>query len=249
MNVLKKFPVTRYINDKVIKDFDYILSEYILSIYIDNNLIVKLICIPEYLDELILGYLYSESMISNAKEIKSIKVDVENGRADVELTASRENGKSLITTDSGDFSEIPYKFKNLKNDIKLKNITWEPKVVLKNANLLLSKSELFKKTGNVHSVMLCQDEKVLYFSEDIGRYNAFDKSIGQALSDNISLDKTCIYTSGRIPSSIAMKVIRVGIPMIVSRSAPTDTTLKVAKEHNLTVIGFAKGDKMNLYIE
>ena len=249
MSILKKFPVTRYINGEAIKDFDYILSEYILSIYIDQNLIVKLICIPEYLDELILGYLYSESIISGANEISTIKVDIENGRADVELTSYGENGKSIVTTDSGDFAEIPYKFKNLKNNIKLKNIAWKPEVILKNANLLLSKSELFKKTGNVHSVMLCQDEKVLYFSEDIGRYNAFDKSIGQALRDNVNLDKTCIYTSGRIPSSIAMKVIRLGIPMIVSRSAPTDTTIRIAKEHNLIVIGFAKGEKMNLYTE
>lgn len=248
MSIEKQVSIIRYINNEAIETTDSILSEYILSIYIENHLMVKLICIPKDLEELVTGYLYSEGIIESLKEVKAVKIDIEKGIADVELEVEKTSGKSFLTTDSGDFTEIPYQFINPNKEKKLLSIEWDPKVLLKNANLLLDKSELFKKTGNVHSVILCQDDKVLYFSEDIGRYNAFDKTLGKALMGKIDLSKTCIYTSGRIPSSIALKTIHAGIPIIVSRSAPTDTTIKIAKKHNLTVIGFAKGESMNLYV-
>ena len=249
MNIEKQISIIQYKNNKKNQVIDTILSEYILSIFLEDHLMVKLICIPKDLEELIIGYLYSEGVITSIDNIKFIDIDTENGIAKVNLNIEKNSGKSFLTTDSGDFTEIPYQFIKVNEQKQLPDINWDPRTIINNANLLLDKSDLFKKTGNVHSVILCENDRLLYFSEDIGRYNAFDKTIGKALKDNIDLSKTCIYTSGRIPSSIALKTIHVGIPMIVSRSAPTDTTLELAKMHNLTVIGFAKGDKMNLYIK
>jgi FdhD protein len=248
MNIEKQVSIIQYKNSEEKQITDTILSEYILSVFLEDQLMVKLICIPKDLKELITGYLYSEAVITSIRDIKTIDIDIENGIAKVELNIDKNSGKTFLTTDSGDFTEIPYQFVKVDEEKKLLNIEWKPETIIKNANLLLGKSELFKKTGNVHSVILCKDDKLLYFSEDIGRYNAFDKTLGKALKDNIDLSRTCIYTSGRIPSSIALKTIHAGIPMIVSRSAPTDTTIELAKKHNLTVVGFAKGDKMNLYV-
>ena len=122
-----------------------------------------------------------------------------------------------------------------------------PDHILSLSQHLLDASELFRKTGNVHSVMLCRDYAVLYMTEDLDRSRAFEKTVGRALKDRVDFAGTSVYTTGRIPRPIAEKAIWAGIPVIVSRSAPTDLTLELAAEYNLTVIGFARRNRMNIY--
>lgn len=122
-----------------------------------------------------------------------------------------------------------------------------PEEILSLSDYLLNASDLFKKTGNVHSVMLCRRATVLYVTEDLDRFHAFDKTVGRALKDHVDFTGTSIYTTGRIPCPIAEKAIWARIPVIVSRSAPTDLTLELAKQYNLTVMGFARTNRMNIY--
>ncbi|MCL2492440.1 MAG: formate dehydrogenase accessory sulfurtransferase FdhD [Clostridiales bacterium] len=247
-----KYPIKRYQDGRYSELLDDVLEEYVLSIYLEDALLVKLICVPEYLEELVLGYLYSDGLIASAEDVESIMIEGQAARvtlaAGAAAAADLQNAKDadLIVTDSGDFVEVPYRFRR-PAEVVLRKAEWDPDVVLQNANLLLEKSKIFRETGNVHSVMICRGAELLYFCEDIGRYNAFDKCMGRALKDKTDLSHACVYTSGRIPSSIALKTLRAGIPMIVSRSAPTDLTLRIAAEYGLTVVGFARGDRFNLY--
>lgn len=89
---------------------------------------------------------------------------------------------------------------------------------------------------------------MIFQSEDLGRYNALDKTIGKALRSCTPLEDGGIFTSGRIPLSLVEKVIRSRVPLLVSRSAPTLQAIDLATRHGLTLIGFAKGDRMNVYV-
>lgn len=226
---------------------DVVLCEYILSLRLGSRLLVKLICTPRMLRELVIGYLYSEALIDSLDQIESLDIDETTGEAKITLSQSAAQGASQITTESGDFLEVPWRFAARKMK-PVKPLQWHSSVILAHARELLSRSETFKKTGNVHSVMIARDNDVLCFAEDVGRYNAFDKCIGTALLQGENLQDCAVFTSGRIPSSIALKTLHCGIPIIVSRSAPTDTTLALARQYNLTVIGFARGERMNHYI-
>ena len=144
---------------------------------------------------------------------------------------------------------VPYQFYSRDQLKPVRKIPYEPDVVIENFQHLMQGSDLFQDTGNVHSVLLCRGAEILYFAEDIGRYNAFDKAVGSALLDGVDLSECSLYTSGRIPSTIALKALRAGIPMIVSRSAPSDRTLAVAQEYNMQIIGFTKKDRFNVYNE
>ena len=247
-----KYPIRRYSGGVYSELLDDVLEEYVLSIYLEDALLVKLICVPEYLEELVLGYLYSDGLISSADDVRSITIDGQTARVKLAeglidaADAAIPDDADTVVTDSGDFAGIPYRFKQ-PEAVHLQEAEWDPEILLQNANLLLEKSRVFRETGNVHSVMICRGAELLYFCEDIGRYNAFDKCVGRALKEKTDLSGACVYTSGRIPSSIALKTIRAGIPMIVSRSAPTDATLRIAAEYGLTVVGFARGDRFNLY--
>jgi FdhD protein len=109
------------------------------------------------------------------------------------------------------------------------------------------KSVLFRETGGVHSAALANGEAIRIFMADIGRHNAIDKVIGKALLSGLNLADLVMLTSGRISSEIVLKVAHCGTPILVSRSAPTDRAVEMAKQVNLTVIGFARGSRMNIY--
>ncbi|MFU8796917.1 MAG: formate dehydrogenase accessory sulfurtransferase FdhD, partial [Dehalococcoidia bacterium] len=108
-------------------------------------------------------------------------------------------------------------------------------------------SEIFRTTGGVHSAALCDARDILLFSEDIGRHNAVDKIFGRCLLDDISTDDRIVVTSGRISSEILLKVARRNIPIIISKSAPTNLGLKLAGDLGVTLIGFVRGKRMNVY--
>ena len=108
-------------------------------------------------------------------------------------------------------------------------------------------SEVFKLTGGVHSAALCDKENILMFSEDIGRHNAIDKILGQCFWEGIPTENRVVLTSGRISSEILSKMAKRGIPIVVSRSAPTDLAIRTAENLGITLIGFVRGKRMNIY--
>ena len=108
---------------------------------------------------------------------------------------------------------------------------------------------LFVETGCAHSCALIHQGKVLCHIEDIGRHNALDKVIGYALKHQISLKNSYIFTSGRISKDYLQKVIAAGIPLAVSRAAVTANAVELAKEKNVTLLGFIRKDSGNLYHE
>lgn len=222
-SVIKEYPILRYEDGRCGKGFDQVLTEFSFSLYLNGTRTGTVCCIPEYLEEMIMGMLCTEGRISSAEDIKEMTVSLAEDRADVV------------------FSERLGKMK------RLPDLAVDPQDILLLADRLLSGSSLFDRTGNVHSTMLCRGPEILYFSEDVDRYHALEKTVGRALRDHVDFGKTTLYTTGRIPSTIAEKAVRAGIPAIVSRSAPTDLTIGLAKEYNLTVIGFARKNRMNIY--
>ena len=108
---------------------------------------------------------------------------------------------------------------------------------------------LFVDTGCAHSCALVQDGKVLCCIDDIGRHNALDKVIGYALKHQISMANSYVFTSGRISKDYLQKAIAAGFPMVVSRAAVTDSAVELAKEKQVTLLGFIRKNTGNLYCE
>jgi FdhD protein len=105
----------------------------------------------------------------------------------------------------------------------------------------------FRKTGGVHSAALGNQRELVVRYEDIGRHNAVDKVMGYAFLHQIPLQDKCLILSGRISTEIVLKVALNGIAVIVSRSAPTLQAVKMAERLGLTIIGFARGNRFNVY--
>jgi FdhD protein len=114
-------------------------------------------------------------------------------------------------------------------------------------NTLEERSATFRLTGGVHSAAMADQDEILCMFEDIGRHNAVDKVIGYAFLNEINPGDKCLLLSGRVASEILIKAARAGFPLILSRSAPTELTIEIAEDLNLTVVGFARGKKFTIY--
>jgi len=249
MSIVKTVTIKRINNEAQENISDSIIEEIPLDLFVNYEFYASLMCTPFETKELAVGFLFSEGIISSIDAIISIEEKYENRLCivlDHEIEVD-DNNTRTITSGCGNGSvhtksleECSIKFIDSNCKFESNNIL----ILMKEFN---NKSELFKVTGGVHSCCICSASNLLIFSEDIGRHNALDKVIGKALMNNIHLDDKLVMTTGRISSDIVIKVAKAGIQTIVSHSAPTTLALSLAKAANITLIGFARGSRMNIY--
>jgi len=231
---------------------DHLVKESPLTIYFNKSELVTLLCTPEYMDDLGIGFLCSEGLLKDPDHITGIRLDEEKGiiwvdTAKTDLIAEKLFLKRYITTGCGKGTT----FYNVMDSALVKPVEnpliVEADIILELMKTFQHQSELFQETGGVHSCALCNGNKVLIFREDIGRHNALDKIIGRCFNERTPLADKIILTSGRISSEILLKVAKMGVSTVVSRSAPTDLAVKLAGELGVTVVGFVRGNRMNIY--
>lgn len=252
MESTKHIEILKVNDQNITKKKDYLIVEYPFTILLNDKEIITLLSSPKSLKYLALGFLYSEGYIINISDVKEIQIDKERGKAMVYIEQTKMMAKSLqqkktITSGSTKGTNLYNAMHDLKPinpkdsiDIKINEIT---SLIFKFNN----SSKLFIDTGGAHSCALATRTEILMFEEDIARHNTFDKIIGRALVNNINFSDKIILTSGRISSEMLLKIAKVNIPVIISVSAPTDLSVKLARELNITLIGFARGERMNIY--
>jgi len=135
------------------------------------------------------------------------------------------------------------KLPKIKADIKVKAET-----IQKCVNNLNFIAETFRKTGGVHAAALYRsDGTLLAFAEDVGRHNAVDKVIGIGALSKVNFSECFLAVSGRLTGDMVLKAAKIGLPIVASLAAALDSGVEVAKASNLTLIGFVRGKRMNVY--
>ncbi|MDI6705700.1 MAG: formate dehydrogenase accessory sulfurtransferase FdhD [Bacillota bacterium] len=232
---------------------DIVVEEYPLTLFLGGKEIVTLLCSPEDLEYLVIGFLLSEGFIKNVEDIANLRMDSKEGIADVELRresifAEKLYGSRTITSGCG---RAPV-FYNVKDSMDTRvldkdSLKIEPETVIQLMKEFDSMAVVFKQTGGVHSCALGMEGIIEIYHEDIGRHNAVDKVLGHGTKNGVDFENSIVVTSGRISSEMLIKVAKRGIPVIVSRSAPTALSVKLAKKLNITLIGFVRGKRFNVY--
>ncbi len=231
---------------------DLVTIEAPVTIYLNGSELVTLLCTPEKLEFLALGFLRSEGLLSGMADLESIRIREEEGLIEVDLKkgaglAEKLYGKRTVTSGCGKGTVFFSALDSLRSSPLTGELKISAETVVGLMSSLQDKAELYKATGGVHSAALADREKLLYFCEDIGRHNAIDKIVGQCLCEDISTEDKIIVSSGRLSSEILLKAAKLKIQLLISRAAPTSLCIELAKNLNITLVGFARGKRLNIY--
>ncbi len=250
-NKVESFPVLRLTKEGRSSIEKVVAKESPVTIILNNQELVTLLCSPADLRYLAAGFLSSEGFLKSKDEIKKIVVDDQRGVVRVETKEDKGFAqdalfKRLITSGCGRGTAF-----YSAADAASQKVESQMKISVNEVFALVSEfqhgSKVYLATHGVHSAALCDRKGVLVFSEDIGRHNAIDKIFGQCLLEDIPTDEHMIITSGRISSEILHKVAKRGIHTIISISAPTNQGVRLADNLGITLIGSVRGKKMNVY--
>ncbi len=238
--------------DGLVEVEDPVVRETSLRIFVNDREIVALQSLLNEVKELAVGFLYTECVINDPSAIRDIEfreglhaVVVKTGE-DIPST----NIPTVRSVTSGCGAGVSF-VDPLQSQLfrKVESVsTLKAEAVQGLMRGLLKASKLFQETGGVHIAALSDGEELIHISEDIGRHNCIDKIVGwMHLNPEKIPGRKIILSSGRLSSDIVAKSVRGDVEYVISHSAPTRGAVQLAREFGITLIGFARGNRFNIY--
>lgn len=253
-STVKKHTVLRFKNGQMESVEDKIVTEFPVTVKINEEEFVTMVCSPQYIEDMVIGYLASEGVIRAYKDIKNIWVQEKEGY--VHVTIDKLNpyfqnlqNKRYITSCCGASRQGFVFINDALTAKKMNDISVELSIkdCFQLMNKLQQSAATFQETGGVHNAAICDKNGFMLSRMDIGRHNALDKLYGYCLKHHISIRDKVVVFSGRISSEILLKVAKIGCEVVLSKSAPTELALNLAEELGITTVGFIRNNSLNIY--
>lgn len=252
---------------------DIIPGELLLNIFINGKRVSVLSCSPSGIIELVTGYIISNGYADDYGDIElaSLCRDKEDGGQDannkeIDLYGIMSAKVRITGYDRQDppGGLVPYLSagcgnldpaaieevfkKNIDLKKNKKDMTVDYRVILGLGKKLIGKQKYKKESGGLHSAALFDTGgQLLSLMEDLGRHNCIDKVFGHMLINGITPKDKMIFTSGRASLDLVFKALQMSVPIIVTNSSVTYNAAEIAQKAGLTLIGYARGKRFNIY--
>jgi FdhD protein len=223
-----------------------VVREQPLTVYVNGERFLTLLCSPFQLEPLVLGYLWMEKIIAGLDEVVGLQISEVDGRADVTLRqAVTLPTERILTSGCGGgitFRIDPRLFPRITSDVRVR-----PADLGERMHDLLREAVHYHASRGIHGAALADRDRVLLVAEDVGRHNAVDKLMGLALQRGIATTDRILLSTGRVSSEMLLKAARMGVPIVASRTSPTEMAVALAEQLGVTVVGYLRGESLNLY--
>ncbi len=223
-----------------------IIVEKPVSLIVNGEPWLTLLCTPVDLEALAVGFLFNEGLIEQVEEITSVRAGPDTDNVEVWLRRhvvkpkhwghSVNHGRSVT-------SIVP----DTARPATQENVTLLPQQVCDLFCQLLEAEDLYRKVRGVHTSALSDGQRLFMVTEDIGRHNTFDKISGRCLLEGLHLAHRILLTTGRVNSQMLYKAIRLGATVVISRSSSSSLSTRLAEQAALTLIGYARRDCFTVY--
>jgi FdhD protein len=223
-----------------------VVREQPLTIYVNGEKFLTLLCSPIDLEALVVGYLWMEQVIGGLDEIRHVEVSPVDGRAEVTLVRPVTLPTERILT-SGCGGGITFRIDHRLFPRLASTLRVRPETLSLRMKDLFAAAVHYKTSRGIHGAALTDGERLLVVAEDVGRHNAVDKIKGAALRQGIPTEDRILLSTGRISSEMLLKAARMGVPLVASRTSPTEMAVALAEQLNITVCGYVRTDGLNLY--
>ena len=246
--MFRTVPCIKSDNGSLVPSSHDVVIEVPLSVFVNGRHALTAMISPVMLEEFVTGFLYTERIIRKPEDIDSLRIEEKNADTPSASVLTKNpfsimlSSKTVLSGCGGDTSYIdPDRLPKVQSDLtaELSTIT----KIMKETLI----SDLHTRTGGIHIVGLFGPDGKICIVEDIGRHNALDKVIGYGLKHNVDFSKTTVTCSGRLSSEMVRKCLIANIPIIASRGATTTLAISMGEQSELTIIGFVRGQKMNIY--
>ena len=268
---VRSYDILTYSNGKVAPSVFLSCREQTLTMHVNGVPFVRVACSGQHLRYLVPGFLYSCGVIESLHDLAGVDVTplsaaasgatspdgAEEVRVDVLLrgaccskaAGSTEQAAPRLTITSAMGWNIPLSARKLRRMPRAEVPSWDPRVILRAAQELEERSEVFHQTGGCHNAALLNRQGMVFYCLDIGRHNAIDTLVGYMLVEGLNPADHMIISSGRIASEIAQKAVRAGVPVFASLSRAMSRAVDMARATGLTLLGNVKSGSMHIYHE
>lgn len=237
-------PYRQFINGEWSEALTWVPDELSLTITVNGEEFVTILCTPLKLNCLVIGFLYSEGIIASISDVASMRLCEDSSLADVRLKQVEHPLPARRIVTSGCGGGVSFQAKGQRVDSSLEVTPAEVSSLMKQ---LQQQAQLFRTCGGVHTSALSDARNLLVVAEDIGRHNTLDKIQGECLLRGLSTKDRILLTTGRISSEMLLKAARMQTPIVVSRSSPTKRAILLARDLGLTLVGYARSRRLSVY--
>ncbi|ETW96557.1 MAG: hypothetical protein ETSY2_46185 [Candidatus Entotheonella gemina] len=238
--------IYRYDNGRFTQFEKAVVREQPLTIMANGVELATFMCTPQKLDYLTVGFLAFEGIIQGPEAIRDLDVDPENGVVEVELTTEPVRPQKRIFT-SGCGMGLTFTLRTSHYPPLRQDLTLTPQQIFPLMQRLFEGATMYQASRGIHAAALSDGEQMLLLSEDVGRHNALDKILGEALMKGIRTEGCVLLTTGRISSEMLRKTAFMGAPIAISRTSPTTLSIEAAKRLGITMIGYVRRSSFNVY--
>lgn len=220
--------------------------EEMITLHVNAQPLVSLMCTPALQEELAIGFLYNEGLIEGMDDVAVLELCGGGRCVDVWLEHDVEVPELRVITSgcSGGttFEDVASMHHEMKSNLRV-----TPQQVTHLMQEFLQATALYRRTGGIHGAVLADGERLLCAAEDVGRHNALDKIAGMCLRKGHVLRDRILFATGRISSEMLNKVARMGVPIVVSRTSPTSLSVQLAQAWGITLIGYTRRRSFRVY--
>lgn len=222
------------VKEKVVKDETITLT-------INKSISRSLSAIEESLKEFAVGYLINENMIKSMDDIKNLEIDGPQINVEIDDRLLKTNETVLCSDSAGGWRSKIKEVIPVESDFKV-----SVNELIERINELKENAEIWQATGGTHVAGIVHNGEFVV-KEDVSRHVAVDKVIGYGILNGFDLKNSYVIYSGRMPADMVIKMTRAGVPVLASNAAPANSGYNIAKKGNITLVGFLRGQRCNIY--
>lgn len=242
----RSLPFTRYHDGRSQPVTKPVIRESLWTLHVNGQEWLDILCTPRQMKALVYGFLCNEGVIARAEDVVSVDfygdgyIAARLRDSEVPLPARR-----ALTSGCGGgttFADLAGAFEPVISDL-----TITPARLLALMKSLQKSADLYQASGGVHASALADGGQLLVTAEDVGRHNTLDKIRGECMLRGLSPEGKILLTTGRISSEMLIKAVRMKVPVLASHSSPTDFAVRLARQLGVTLIGYARGNRLDVY--
>ncbi|MFQ5942403.1 MAG: formate dehydrogenase accessory sulfurtransferase FdhD [Anaerolineales bacterium] len=224
-----------------------VIEEGMITLYVNGRELASLMCTPRDPMQLALGFLANEEFISSYQDVAVEHVCAAGDCVDIWLTKPfwDQPRRRIITSGCGGgltFADLAAEQEPVRAQIAV-----EPQKISELMNKLQTRDGIYARARGVHTSALSDGQHLVAIAEDVGRHNTVDRLRGECLRQGIEPEGLMLLATGRVSSEMINKAAKMGCPIVASRTSPTSVSVDLAREWNITLCGYVRRKRMNVY--